>query len=78
MLIYQLLPIANCKVIKQRDGTEKEIKGIEVNYERSNGTASHFNSTLDEAQEALSETSIKYTNATQLSSGSNITALTHV
>lgn len=79
VLIYQLLPMANCKVIKQRDGHEKELKGNEVNYERSNGTT-HFNSTLNGAQMELSETSIKYINATQLSSGSefNINALTHV
>ena len=75
MLIYQ--PIINCKVIRQRDGHEKEIIESNVNYERSNGTT-HFNATLDEVQTELSETSIKYTNASQLLSGSDINALTHV
>lgn len=76
VLIYQLLPIADCKVIKQRSGHEKEISESEVNYERSS-SAAHFNSPLNGSLVELNGTSIKYTNATP-SSGSDINSLTHM
>jgi hypothetical protein len=71
VLIYQLLPMADCKVIKQRSVHEKQISESEVNYEWSDGRA-QFNSTLNNSQVDLNETSINYTNAT-LSSESDIT-----
>lgn len=78
VLIYQLSPIADCKVIRQRDEHEAAIKETEVNYERSN-TTTHFNATLERGpQVELTETSIKYTNATPSSSGSSINSLTHM
>lgn len=75
VFIYQLLPIDHCKVINQRN--EKEINESEEKYELSNETT-HFNITLDGAQVELGETSIKYTNATQILNGSHINAITHV
>lgn len=78
VLIYQLSPMADCKVIKQRDEHETEIKETEVNYERSN-TTTHFNATLERGpQVEFTETSIKYTNSTPSSSGSSINSLTHM
>lgn len=77
VLIYQLLPMAGCKVIRQRDEHEKEISASEVNYERSN----LFSPLLDDASmEKFNETSIKYyTNATlESSSGSGVNSLTHM
>lgn len=76
VLIYQLLPIVDCKVIKQRSGHEKGISESEVNYERSTGAA-HFNSTLGGSQKELNKTSIRHANAGSLS-GSNINFLTHM
>lgn len=79
VLIYQLLPMAGCKVIRQRDEHEKEISASEVNYERSNATL--FSPLLDGAStEKFNETSIKcYTNATLESlSGSGVNSLTHM
>jgi hypothetical protein len=71
VLIYQLLPMSGCKVIKQRSGHEKEISEIEVNYERPN---------FSESVEELNGTSIKHTNATRelVSRGSDINSLTHL
>jgi hypothetical protein len=79
VLIYQLLPMLDCKVIKQRSGHEKEISESEVNYERSNRIAD-FNSSLSGSQVELNKTSIKYTNATSVValSGSDIDSLTHM
>lgn len=77
VLIYQLLPMAGCKVIRQRDENEKEISASEVNYERSN----LFSSLLDDASmEKFNETSIKYyTNTTLESSrGSGVNSSTHM
>lgn len=74
LLICQLFSMANCRVIKQNNGHEKEIKENEGKYEQSNGTTI-FKSTLHDDQVKLFETSIIYTNATQLLSGSNMNAL---
>jgi transcription elongation GreA/GreB family factor len=64
MLIYQLLPLAECKVIKPRSGHDGEISfGPEVTL-------------LNASQVELNKTSINYSNATQ-STASNIDSSSH-
>lgn len=78
VLVYQLTLLANCKVIKQQQGHEKEISGSEANYERSNETT-NISATLSDSREELHKTSINYTNTTSASlSGSDIKSLTHM
>lgn len=64
--------LADCKVIRKRDGHEKEITESGVDYEAAPVP-------VVGPQVELNETSITYPNATQtLASGSNVNSLTHM
>lgn len=78
VLIYQLGPPADCKVIKQQPQQDEHGQEIKVNLERQPNGTTHFNSTLNGSRVEVDGTSIKYTNSTLLSSGSNINSLTQM
>lgn len=80
LLIYQQLPLANCKVIKPQQEAVKQGQEIKENYERQSIglEMTHFNSPLEGSQVEVDGTSIKYTNSTPMSSESNINSLAHM
>jgi hypothetical protein len=74
MLIYQLLSLAKCKVIKQRSMHKREISDS-LGYEKPSEESALFDIS-HASQMGLYETSINFTNATR-SNASDIDSSAH-